>query len=159
MSSANTNWEDMYGEVVWAKFGTWWPTYIYDPSKMPSNAPEQIKNTAEKKIGKSYVAFFFGSNEYAFVAKSSVVPYLENRDKYSSSQKMAGKYLKLFPSALEIADQEVVLPKEQRLMWHRDVEDAVDDVEEGDEDLEIEETPKEKRKAEPRIKVINGSIL
>lgn len=119
--STADNWREKYGEVVWARFGSypWWPSFIYDPEKLPTTSEEKVKIQAFKSIGKRYVVYFYGDTSYGFIDLANIKPYNESTKAQFSKQVMKNKkYQASFPNAMILADREVVLDKKDRISWH-----------------------------------------
>ena len=61
-----------FGEVVWAKLGTfpWWPGYIYDPRACNS----KLRDMAQKSLSSKYLVYFYESNQYGQVGPHALLP-------------------------------------------------------------------------------------
>ena len=115
------NWSEKYGEVVWAKYDSyqWWPSFIYDPDKLPTNCVEDVKINAFKHLSKKYVVYFYGDTNYGFISLKNIKPYNETTKAQFSKQVIKKKsYQVSFLHAINLADREVVLEKHDRVSWH-----------------------------------------
>ena len=110
----------MYSEVVWAKYGSfpWWPSFIYDPTKLPTTCAQQVKNRTSKSYKKEYTFFYFGDVNYGFAKPSDIKPYNEDTKKVYCKQKIPARYQEGFEKGLQLADMQSALPKSERLSWH-----------------------------------------
>lgn len=112
------NWKEMYGEVVWAKVGSfpWWPCYIYDPEEMPAEIGVIKQGMAN--IGKQYSVYYYGDSNYGFTKPNMIKPYSDANREIYSTQKVGKRYAESFATALQLADKDVLLPKMNRVAWH-----------------------------------------
>jgi hypothetical protein len=115
------NWSSKYGEVVWAKFQgfPWWPSYIYDPDKLPTTAGKEVKDKAPKLVGKQYVIYFYADGTFGFVTSKQIRPFNEETAKqFSTGQKVGKRYEESFQKAVALAEEQVKLPVAERVSWH-----------------------------------------
>jgi len=114
----SSEWESLYGEVVWAKCPpfNWWPCYVYDPDKIPDTS-EEVRKKASKLNGKQYAVYFYGDTSYSFTVPKNIVPYNEE-SKAKFAQTPPKRYATQFASGIEIADIEVALEKSKRVNFH-----------------------------------------
>ena len=114
----SSEWESLYGEVVWAKCPpfNWWPCYVYDPDKIPDTS-EEVRKKASKLSGKQYAVYFYGDTSYSFTVPKNIVPYNEE-SKAKFAHNPPKRYAAQFASGIEIADIEVSLEKSKRVNFH-----------------------------------------
>lgn len=115
---ATPKWEDMYGEVVWAKAMSfpWWPCYVYDPDEVPGDKEVVLK--AAKNKYKQHCIYYYGDKSYGFVPLKSIKPYDEVNRAIFGKQKVNKAYQASFALAMDQADVDVLLPKRNRVSWH-----------------------------------------
>lgn len=113
-------WSKLYGEVVWAKFQKfpWWPSYIYDPEKLPTTSGRNVIAQAQKMVGKQYVIYFYADGNFGFVTPKSVRPYNDETCAQFSGQKVGKKYEDSFEKAIALGKEEVLRPVAERVSWH-----------------------------------------
>lgn len=113
------DWESMYGQVVWAKIPSspWWPSYVFDPDTIANSG---IRNAGQKKVGKEYVVYFYGTDPsscFGFVKKSGIIIYDDAKGKKHATQAIAKKYAESFAAAMVFAEEEMSKPIGERASW------------------------------------------
>jgi hypothetical protein len=120
-------WCNLYEEVVWAKFGSyWWPSFVYNPNKLPITCTAAVKEKACKQVGKSYIVYFYADNSYGFAVPSTLKPFNEETKKLVNQTNIAKKYIDSFPKAVNLALDQVLLPKHDRVSWHYSAPEVVE---------------------------------
>lgn len=115
------SWASRYSDVVWAKFQgfPWWPSFVYDPEKLPTTSGKEVKDKAPKLVGKQYVVYFYADGTFGFVTPKQIRSFNEETVKQlATGQKIGKKYQDHFTKAVELAKQELELPASERMSWH-----------------------------------------
>lgn len=117
-NSKNSNWEQRFMQVVWAKSGgfPWWPSYVIDPKRLSSSEEGFAK--AQKLVGKQYVVLFYADKTLGFISPKDLKPFNEETLATYSTQKIANRYKTLFPLAIEQALADSKLEPADRLSWY-----------------------------------------
>lgn len=143
------DWSALYGDIVWAKFGTfpWWPCIVYDPAKLPSSSQKGVREKAKKLEGKQHVVYFFADKSYGFCIPKNIRLYNEETKAQLAAQSISKKYKDTYVQAIIMADEQSALPKQERLSWHYTAsskEDSSDDECVQQDEASSEEKPKKK---------------
>jgi hypothetical protein len=124
-------WTKLYGEVVWAKSGSypWWPSYVIDPDLIShTNKDRDARERGNYSVGKLYVVIFYADNSFGFISAKNIKLF-ECSDKESMLNQSIGKMnQEKFRKAIEIAHGEVSLEVSKRLSWYLNVSIEEEDV-------------------------------
>jgi hypothetical protein len=139
---AEEEWSKLYGEVVWAKFGPfpWWPSFIYDPSKLPTTCPNEIREKALKVHLKQYVIYFYADSTWGYAPPKSVKVFSEETTAQFRGQKIAKGYQDNFVKAIDLAGEQIKLPVSERMSWHYSNRSNADSVEDKEGDDAADDT-------------------
>lgn len=116
-SSLPDEWKAQYEDIVWvrtSKSFPWWPCLIYNPSGIS----KKLKAKALKTLGKKQVVYYYGYEQFDFALPKQMKPFTLESVEEMCSQKMNKAYSKSFAEGVELAKNEIVLPKEKRAMWN-----------------------------------------
>lgn len=72
------------GDLVWSKMKGYapWPSRIAEPSESSLRLPNNQKGAKH-----SYLVYFFGSNNYAWITEENIKPYEEFKEKNKNGAK------------------------------------------------------------------------
>lgn len=121
--SPNSHWTSRFGAVVWSRDGKqfpFWPSYICDPRLLAAssaNKKTKLKEISRDRMGKKYLVFYFGSNNYGFVAPNQIQDYLEFRCEHENQPLGKKKYIAEMQTAIMVADEEVLREPVYRTTW------------------------------------------
>ena len=126
-------WKAQYGNIVWVRtsksfpwylftvlfpflnsnFCCRWPAYIFDPAMLA--APLKVKML--KRVGKAHAICFYGTGDFDFPTPKQILPFQENVETLSTTQKMGVKLRGKFTTAVEQAQAELLLPAMERFLF------------------------------------------
>ena len=117
-------WSPVYGEIVWVQSHRsmpFWPAYVFDPSKLPSETVAMAsaalgRGTGRSSYVKKYALYMYASAHFDFAVASQMKDYLSNRDDMLN-QTVAPNFRQLYHQAIDIADKETALPAGGRVQW------------------------------------------
>jgi hypothetical protein len=125
-------WTKLYGEVVWAKSGSypWWPSYVFDPDLiLHTEKDREARQKGKSSIGKQYVVLFYADNTFGFIPAKNIKPF-ECADKASMLKQTIGKrYQDNFQKAVQIAQDDLSLEVSKRLSWYLAFSEVQEDAE------------------------------
>jgi hypothetical protein len=133
---SNEEWNKLYGEVVWAKFGSfpWWPSFIYDPAKLPTICSKDVRDKAVKLHMKQYVVYFYADATFGFASAKLVKPFNEETTAQFKGQKIVKGYQDSYAKAIELANEQIKLPASERVSWHYSNSSSADSEDENEGD-------------------------
>ncbi|KAJ1412121.1 PWWP domain-containing protein [Ochromonadaceae sp. CCMP2298] len=104
----SVEWKSRYGEVVWVKNANdpWWPSYVYDPEKLPAACMEVVKTKSLEQIGEKYVIYFYADANYQWATESDMKPFNDETKAEFEEQSVSKKYREMFDKCIEIAGDE-----------------------------------------------------
>ena len=113
--AASQDVKHLFGQVVWTKCNKkfpWWPSYIYDATRLKLELTIKAINNLPKKV----IVFNYGSRDYGFAPLDMIRDFNEHLDEFSK-QKMSKRDEKSFKVAVEMAKEEIALPVEERVKF------------------------------------------
>ena len=118
MADPSLYWENLYGEVVWAKVEQfeWWPCYVFDPELIVDKPyyAEKGKNFYRKK----YTLMFYNDQTWGWTTPNLIQPFNEENTQKYKNQKVQNGYVTSFKAAIKEAYDDALRTKEDRLAWY-----------------------------------------
>lgn len=111
-------WENLYGEVVWAKVDQfeWWPCYVFDPELIVDKPhySDKGKNFFHKK----YTVMFYNDQTWGWTTPNLIQPFNEDNTEKYKKQKIPNGYVTSFRAAIKEAYDDALRDKQDRLAWY-----------------------------------------
>ena len=118
MADPSLYWENLYGEVVWAKVDhfEWWPCYVFDPNRITDKPyyAEKGKSAYRKK----YTVMFYNDQTWGWTTPNLIQPFTDANIEKFRKQKIQNGYVTSFRAAIKEAQDDAMRAKKDRLAWY-----------------------------------------